>query len=173
MECKPGIMAKRLYPAFWPWGGECLFSSVQSVSGVWLFATPWTTTCQASLSINNSQSLPNSCPLSRWCHPTISSSVVSFSSCPQSFPASWSFQMSQLFTSGGQSIAVSASTSVFPMNTQDWSFGWTDWIPCSPRGSQESSPTPQFKSINSSVLSCLYSLTLTFIHDYWKSHSLD
>jgi len=63
----------------------------------------------------------NSCPLSRWCHPTISSSVVPFSSCPQSFPASGSFQMSQLFASGGQSIAVSASTSVLPMNIQDWS----------------------------------------------------
>ena len=62
----------------------------------------------------------NSCPLSRWCHPTISSSVVPFSSCPQSFPASGSFQMSQIFTSGSQSIGVSASTSVLPMNTQDW-----------------------------------------------------
>ena len=69
----------------------------------------------------------NSCPLSQWCHPTISSSVVTFS-CPQSFPASGSFQMSQLFTSGGQSIGVSASTSVLPMNTQDWSpLGWTGW----------------------------------------------
>ena len=64
---------------------------------------------------------PNSCALSQWCHPTISSSVISFSSCPQSFPASGSFQMSQLFASGGQSIGVSASTSVLPMNTQDWS----------------------------------------------------
>ena len=72
---------------------------------------------------------PNSCPLSRWCHLTISSSVIPFSSCPQSFPASGSFQMSQLFASGGQSIGVSASTSVFPMNTQDWSpLGWTGWI---------------------------------------------
>ena len=71
---------------------------------------------------------PNPCPLSRWCHPTISSSVVPFS-CLQSFPASGSFQMSQLFAAGGQSIRVSASTSVFPMNTQDWSpFGWTGWI---------------------------------------------
>ena len=117
---------------------------------------------------------PNSCPLSRWCHPTISSFVIPFSSCPQSFPASGSFQMSQLFTSGGQSIGVSASTSVLPMNTQDWfSLGWTGWIPCSPRDSQESSPTPQFKSINSSVLSFLHSPTLTSIHDYWKNHSLD
>ena len=72
---------------------------------------------------------PNPCSLCRWCHPTISSSVVPFSSCPQSFPASRSFQMSQLSASGGQSIGVSASTSVLPMNTQDWSpLGWTGWI---------------------------------------------
>ena len=71
---------------------------------------------------------PNSYPLSRWCHPTISSSVVPFSSCPQSFPALGSFPMSQLFAPGGQSIEVSASISVLPMNTQDWSpLGWTDW----------------------------------------------
>ena len=116
---------------------------------------------------------PNSCPSSRWCHPTISSSVISFS-CLQSFPASRSFQMSQLFASGGQSIGVSASASVLAMNTQ------TDLLqdelvgsPCSPRDSQESSPTPQFKSINSLVLSFLYSPTLTSIHNYWKNHSLD
>ena len=72
---------------------------------------------------------PNSCPSSQWCHPTISSSVVPFSSCLQSFPASGSFQMSQLFASGGQSIGVSASTSVLPMSTQDWSpLRWTGWI---------------------------------------------
>ena len=72
---------------------------------------------------------PNSCPLSRWCHPTISSSVVPFSFCPQFFSPSGSFQMSQLFTSGGQSTGVSASTSVLPMNTQDRSpLGWTGWI---------------------------------------------
>ena len=71
----------------------------------------------------------NSCPLSRWCHPTISSSVVPFSSCLQSFPAAGSFPMSQPFASGGQSTAVSASTSVLPMNTQDWSpLGWTGWM---------------------------------------------
>ena len=117
---------------------------------------------------------PKSCPLSRWCHLTISSSVVPFSSCLQSFPTSGSFQMSQLFASGGQSIGVSASTSVFPTNTQDWSpLGWTGWISCSPRDSQESSPTPWFKSINSSALSFLYSPTLTSIPDHWKNHSLD
>ena len=77
---------------------------------------------------------PDPCPSSQWCHPTISSSVVPFS-CPQSFPASGSFQMSQLFASGGQSIGVSASTSVLPMNTQDWfSLGWTGWLSLQSQG---------------------------------------
>ena len=77
----------------------------------------------------------NSCPLSWWCHPTISSSVILFSSCLQSFPAPGSFQMSQLFASSGQSIGVSASTSVLPMNTQDWSpLGWTGWISLQSKG---------------------------------------
>ena len=89
----------------------------------------------------------NSCPLSQWCPPTISSSVVPFSSCPQSLPASGSFPVSQLFAWGGQSIGVSASASVLPMNTQDWSpFGWTGWTSLQSRNSQESPPTPQFKS---------------------------
>ena len=96
----------------------------------------------------------NACPSSQWRHPTISPSVVPFSSCLQSFPASGSFQMSQFFTPDDQSIGISASASVLPMNTQDWS-------PCSPKDSQESSPTPQFKIINSSALSFLYSPTLT------------
>ena len=78
---------------------------------------------------------PNPCPLSRWCHPTISSSVIPFSSCPQSFPASGSFQVSQFFPSGGQSIGVSVSTSVFPTSTQDWSpLGWTGWISLQSKG---------------------------------------
>ena len=78
---------------------------------------------------------PNSCPLSQWCHLTISSSVVPFSSCLQSFPTSGSFQMSQLFISGGQNIGVSASTSVLPVNTQDWfPLGWTDWISLQSKG---------------------------------------
>ena len=77
----------------------------------------------------------NSCPFSQWCHPTISSSVVPFSSHLQSFPASGSFPMSQFFTSGGQSIGVSASRSVLPMNTQDWSpLGWTGWISLQSKG---------------------------------------
>ena len=117
---------------------------------------------------------PNPRPSSRWCHSTISSSVVPFSSCPQSFPAWGSFQMSQLSTSGGQSTGVSASYQSYQWTPrtnllQDGLVG----SPCSPRDSQESSPTPQFKSINSSVLSFLYSPTLTSIHDHWKNHSLD
>ena len=86
----------------------------------------------------------NSVPLSRWCHPTISCSVIPFSSCPQSFSASGSFQMNQFFASGGQSIGVSASKSVLPMNIQGWfPLGWTGWgALCTPRDSQESSPTP-------------------------------
>ena len=78
---------------------------------------------------------PNPCPSSRWCHPTISSSVVPFSSCPQSFPASEFFPMSQIFAWGGQSIGVSALESVLPMNTQDWSpLGWTGWISLQSKG---------------------------------------
>ena len=147
------------------------------LSLVQLFATPWTAACQASLSITNSRAYSNSCPLSWWYHPTSSSSVVPFSSHLQSFPASGSFPISQFFASGGQSIGVSASSSVLPRNIQDWySLGWTGWTlgwtPCSPRDSQESSPTPQFKSITSG-LSFLYSPTLKCIHDYWKNHSFD
>ena len=105
----------------------------------------------------------NSCPFSQRCHPTISSSVVPFSSSLQYFLASGTFPMSQFFASGGQSIGVSDSASVFPMNIQDWfPLGWTGWSPCSPRDSQESS-TPQFKSINALVLSFLYGSTLTWL----------
>ena len=109
----------------------------------------------------------NSGPLSQWCHPAISSSVVPFSSCLQSFPASGSFPISQFFTSGGKVLEV---------QLQHQSFQWifrTDFLsdgpigsPCSPRDSQESSPIPQFKSISSSALSFLYGRTLTSVHDY-------
>ena len=113
----------------------------------------------------------NSCPSIWWYNPAISFSVVPFSSCFQSLPALGSFPMSQLFTWGSQSTGVSVLASVLPKNTQDWSpLGWT---PCRPRDSQESSPTPQFKTINSSVLSFLHSPTLTSIHDHWKNHGLD
>ena len=105
------------------------FSSVQLLSCVQLFVNPWTAAHQASLSITNSQSYSNSCPLIQWCHPTISSSVIPLSSHLQSFPASGSFPMSLFFASGGQSTGVSASASVLPMNIQDWfPLGWTCWI---------------------------------------------
>ena len=99
---------------------------------------------------------PNPCPLSWWCQPTISSSVIPFSSCPQSFPASWSFPMSQLFASGAQSIGVSASTSVLPMNTQDWSpLGWTGWI-----------------SLQSKGLSRVFSNTTVQKHQFGKTNTI-
>ena len=114
--------------------------TVQLLSRVWLFAAPWTAARQASLSIRVGKApsptpgaYSNSCPSGQWCHLTISSSVIPFSSCPQSFPASGSFQMSQFVTSGGQSIGVSAS--VLAMNIQDWfPLGWTGWISLQSKG---------------------------------------
>ena len=114
---------------------------------------------------------PSSCPLSWWCHPAISCSVVPFSSCPQSLPASGSFPMSP-FASGGQSIGTSASASVLPMRIQGWFEDWLVGSPCCPRGSQESSPGPQFKGINSSVLCLRYSSAFTIVRDHWEDHSL-
>ena len=110
--------------------GFGLFSSVQSLSRVWLFATPWTV-----LPITNSWSPPKPVSIELMMASNHLILCVPFSSCPQSFPASESFQMSQLFASGGQSIGVSASTSVFPVNTQDWCIlGWTGWISLQSRG---------------------------------------
>ena len=104
-------------------------SSVQWLSRVRLFVTPWTAAHRPPHPWLTLVVYSNSCPLSQWCHTTISSSVIPFSSCPQSFPASGSFQMSQFFATGGQSIGISASASVLPMNMQDWfPLGWTGWI---------------------------------------------
>ena len=118
----------------------------------------------------------NSCPLTQWCHPTISSSVIPFSSCLQSFPES-------VLEKTGKGVSSShqvAKILKFQLQHQSYqwrfrtiSLGWTRWIFCSPRDSQESSLIPQFKSINSSALSFLYSPTLTPIYDYWKNHSFD
>ena len=135
--------------------------------------TPWTAAHQTSLSITNSQSLPRLMSIELMmpsnhlilCYP--SPPTLNLSQHQRLFKC-------QLFASGGQSIGVSASTSVLPMNTQDLPpLGGLVGSPCSPRDSQESSPTPHFKSINSSVLSRLYGPTLTSIHDYWKNHSFD
>ena len=152
----------------WDW-----FGSVQSLSCVWLFVTPWTAAHQATLSITNSWNLLKRMSISLvmssshliLCHPLLS--------CLQSFPASGSFQMSQFFTSSGQSIRVSASTSVLPMIIQDWSpLGWTVWIPLLSKGlSRVFLKTIQMHQF--SVLSFIYITTLTFIHDYWINHSFD
>ena len=117
---------------------------------------------------------PNSCPLSRWCHPTISSSVIPFSSCPQSFPASGSFQISHLSASGGQSTRVSASTSVLPMNTQDWSpLGLTRLISLQSKGPSRvfSNTTVQKHQIHQ--CSAFFAVQLSHPCDYWKNHSFD
>ena len=115
----------------------------------------------------------NSCPLSQGCHPIISSSAVHFSSCLQSFPASGSFPISQLFASGGQSSGASDSAAVPPINIQDWfPLGFRfDFLAV--QGTQETYAEPQFESINSSVLSLLHGPTLISKHDYWKNHSFD
>ena len=150
------------------------FSSVQSLSRVWLFATPWTAARQASLSITNSWSSPKPMsiksvtPSNRLilCHPllllpSVFPSIRVFSNESAlhiRWPKYWSF-----------------SFSIRPSNEHPGliSLGWMVGSPCSPRDSQESYPTPQFKSINSSALSFLHSPTLTSIHDHWKNHSLD
>ena len=108
---------------------------VHSLSHVQLFVKLWISACKPCLSFIISWSFFKFMFISWWCHPTISASVASFSSCPRSFPASESFPMSQFFASGGQSIRVSASASVLPMNTQDWShLGWTSWISLQSKG---------------------------------------
>ena len=115
---------------------------------------------------------PNSRVLRWWCHPDISSSVVPFSSCPNPSQNQSLFQWVNSSHEVAKVLEFQLQHPVLPMNTQDWSpLGWTGWI-SSPRDSQESSPTPQFKSINSSALSFLHSPTLTSIHDHWKNHSL-
>ena len=121
----------------WPQHGRrdsAQLSSAHSLSPVQLFAIPGTAAHQASLSVTP-RAYSNSCPLSQWCHPIISSSVIPFSSHLQSFPASGSFPVSQLFPTGGQIIGPSASTSVLSMDIQDWfPLGWTDWISLQSKG---------------------------------------
>ena len=152
------------YFMHWTWTGidRCYCCSVtQSCLTLWDSHGLW----QARLPYPSPSpgACSNSRLLSQWCHPTISSSVVPFSSHLQSFPASESFQMSQFFTSGGQSIGVSALAWILPMNIQDWFPLRLVWSPCSPRDSQESSPTSQFKSINFLVPSFLYSPVLIIL----------
>ena len=115
-----------------------------------------------------------SCPSSRWCHPTISSSVVLFSYSLQSFPASGSLLMNQLFSSGSQNIGTSASASVLPMNVQDWCpLGWTGWVSLLSKGLSRVFSNITVQNISSLELSFLHNPTLTSIQDYWKNHSFD
>ena len=119
---------------------------------------------------------PNSCPLSQWCHPAISSSIIPFSSYPQALPASGSFPVSQFFTSGGQSVGVSASASVLPMNIQDWfPLGLIGWISWQTKGLSRvfSNTTVEKHQFFGAQLSLQKAPTLTSIHNYWKNHSFD
>ena len=150
-----------------------MFSSVQSLSHVRLFVTPWTAAHKGSLFFTNPWSLGKLMSMELvipsnhliLCHPLILPSI---------FPSNRVFFMSQFFTSVGQSIGGSISASVLSMNIQVWfPLGWLGGSPCSPRDCEESCPTPKFRTINSSLLAILYGTTVTSIHDNWKNHSFD
>ena len=150
------------------------FSSVAESCPTLCNPMDWLQHARLSCSSSTPGACSNPCPLSLWCHPTISSSVIPFSSCLQSFPASGSFPVSQFFKSGGQSIGVSASASVLPMNTKDWfPLGWTGWISLQSKELSRvfSNTTVQKHQFFSTHF--LHSSTLTSIHDNWKSHSFD
>ena len=154
------------------------FSSVQSLSCVWLFATPWTATQHASLSVTNSQSLPKLMSIKSMMPSNHLILCCPLLLLPSVFPALGSFHMSQLLASGDQSIGVSASASVLPMNTQDlFPVGWTALISLQSKGLPRVFSKPQFKILQHhqffGTQSLLYSPTLTSIHDYWKNHSFD
>ena len=150
-------------PQFWVTPSSVQFSHSVVSDSLW---PPWTAAPQASLSSPIPGVYLNSCPLSQWCHPAISSSVIPFSSCPQSFPASGSFPMSQYFASGGQSIGTSALASVLPMNIQDsFPLGLTDLISLQSKGLSRVFSNSTIQNHNSSTLSFLYTPTLTSIHD--------
>ena len=145
------------------------FNSVQLLNCVWLFATDGLQYATPPCPSTTPSIYSNSNPLSWWCHPTISSSVTPFSSCLQSFPASGSFQMSQLFASGGQSIGISASASVLPINIQDWfPSGWTGWISLQSKGLSTDFSNTRVENYQLSDTMLLYSPAVTSIHDYRK-----
>ena len=141
---------------------------------VWLFATPWTAACQASLSFTISRGLLKLMSTESGCHPTILSSVIPFSFCLQSFPTSGSFPMSQFFTSGGQSIIASASASVLSMNIQDWfPLGFPGWISLLSKGISRVFSNTTVQKHQFLAIELLYGPTLTSLNDYWKNHSFD
>ena len=145
---------------------------VQSLSCVWLFWPHELQHTRLPCPLLSPGVCSNSCPLSQWCHLTISSSIASLSSCPQSFPASGSFPMSWIFISCGQSIGASAS--VLLVHILGWFLlGLTYLISWLSKGLSRVFPAPQFKSINSLVLNLLYGPALTSICDYWENHSFD
>ena len=157
------------------WQVACRSSSVQLLIRVQLFPTPWTAARQASLSITNSQNLLRLMPTE-----SVMPSNHLILCCrlvlpPSIFPSIRVFSKESVLCIRWSNIGVSASASVLPMNIQDWfPLAWTCWISLQSKGlSRASSNTPQFKRINSLVLSFLYSPTLTSIHDYWKNHSFD
>ena len=150
--------------------GNVSVSSVQSLSRVRLFATPWIAACQASLPITNSGAYSNSCPLSWWCHPAshprLSLSPPAFNLPQNQGLFKWVSSSLRWCKYWSFNFNISPSKDI-----QDWfPLGWTGWISFQ---SQASSPAPQFKSISSSALDFLYSPTLTSIHDHWKNHILD
>ena len=164
----PWRKARQPIPVFLP------VAALQLLSHGHLCANPWTAACQASLSFTISTAYSKSCPLSCWCHPTISFSVVPFSSCLQSFQASGSFLMEWLLASGDQSSGASASASVIPMNIQGWfPLGLTGLISLMSKGLSRVFSNTTVQSINSLALSLLHSPTLTSIHDYWKNRGFD
>ena len=137
------------------------------------FCNPMTALRQASLSISVSPRVcSNSCPLSQWCHPTISSSVIPFSSCLQSFPTSGAFPISQFSHQVAKVLKFQLQHQSFQWIIRiEFQKDWLDWSPCCPRESQASSLAPQFKSFSSSMLCLLHCPTLMSMRDYWKNHS--
>ena len=150
------------------------FSSVQSLSQVQLFATPWTAACQLPCPPPTPGTCSKTFPVSPWFHPTRSSSVVPFFSCLQSFSASRSFLRSQFFSLGSQNSGVSASASILPMNIQDWfPLGQTGLISLQSKGLSRVFFNTTVQKHQFLALSFLYGPTLTSVHDYWKNHSFD
>ena len=149
---------------------EQLAIVMQLPSPVWLFATSWLQHTRPPCPSPSPEVCPSSCPLPQWCHPAISTSDALFSFCPQSFPASMTFPMSQLLTSDDQS-----TFSISPSNEYSGlislKIDWFDHLAV--QGIQESFPVPQFKGIYSLALCLLYSAALTTVCDHWEDHSLD
>ena len=165
---------KSFYIKLVSWSKIFQFSSVLLLSHIWLFASHGMQHARPPCPSPASRVHSNSCPLSQWCHPAISSSVILFSSCLQSLPASEPFPMSQLFAWGGQSTGASALASVLPKNTQDWSpLGWAGWISLQSMGPSRVFPNTTFQK-HQFFGTQLSSQSNSHIHTWpWENHSLD